>query len=104
MFKELIALGLSNSIGGVFQCFAISCSMSRSMVQESTGGKTQVGYAAELPVSDCTLSGCLHLCHKVETILTPTILVSEKNKNVTHLNHLCCFYDQSKVDLYGANT
>ncbi|KAM7412292.1 hypothetical protein PAMA_021985 [Pampus argenteus] len=40
--QELIALGLSNSIGGIFQCFAISCSMSRTMVQESTGGKTQV--------------------------------------------------------------
>uniref|UniRef100_A0A674D2T2 Solute carrier family 26 member 6 n=1 Tax=Salmo trutta TaxID=8032 RepID=A0A674D2T2_SALTR len=43
--QELIALGLSNSIGGVFQCFAISCSMSRTMVQESTGGKTQVASA-----------------------------------------------------------
>uniref|UniRef100_A0A667WUZ8 STAS domain-containing protein n=1 Tax=Myripristis murdjan TaxID=586833 RepID=A0A667WUZ8_9TELE len=43
--QELIALGLSNSVGGVFQCFAISCSMSRSMVQESTGGKTQVAGA-----------------------------------------------------------
>ncbi|XP_071762911.2 solute carrier family 26 member 6 [Centroberyx gerrardi] len=43
--QELLALGLSNSIGGVFQCFAISCSMSRSMVQESTGGKTQVAGA-----------------------------------------------------------
>ncbi|KAJ3586792.1 hypothetical protein NHX12_013184 [Muraenolepis orangiensis] len=43
--QELIALGLSNSIGGVFQCFAISCSMSRTMVQESTGGKTQVAGA-----------------------------------------------------------
>uniref|UniRef100_A0A3Q0SGS5 Solute carrier family 26 member 6 n=1 Tax=Amphilophus citrinellus TaxID=61819 RepID=A0A3Q0SGS5_AMPCI len=41
--QELIALGLSNSIGGFFQCFAVSCSMSRSLVQESTGGKTQVG-------------------------------------------------------------
>uniref|UniRef100_A0A8C9XVU7 Solute carrier family 26 member 6 n=1 Tax=Sander lucioperca TaxID=283035 RepID=A0A8C9XVU7_SANLU len=41
--QELIALGLSNTIGGFFQCFAISCSMSRTMVQESTGGKTQVG-------------------------------------------------------------
>ncbi|KAJ8370166.1 hypothetical protein SKAU_G00101940 [Synaphobranchus kaupii] len=40
--QELVALGLSNSIGGVFQCFAISCSMSRTMVQESTGGNTQV--------------------------------------------------------------
>ncbi|XP_054869244.1 solute carrier family 26 member 6 [Amphiprion ocellaris] len=40
--QELIALGLSNSFGAIFQCFAISCSMSRSLVQESTGGRTQV--------------------------------------------------------------
>ncbi|KAG7271896.1 hypothetical protein CRUP_038148 [Coryphaenoides rupestris] len=45
-YKELIALGLSNSVGGVFQCFAISCSMSRTMVQESTGGKTQCVWVA----------------------------------------------------------
>ncbi|KAM4610830.1 solute carrier family 26 member 6 [Polymixia lowei] len=43
--QELIALGLSNSVGGVFQCFPISCSMSRSMVQENTGGNTQVAGA-----------------------------------------------------------
>ncbi|XP_028266374.1 solute carrier family 26 member 6 [Parambassis ranga] len=43
--QELIALGLSNSVGGIFQCFAVSCSMSRSLVQESTGGKTQVAGA-----------------------------------------------------------
>ncbi|XP_053536344.1 solute carrier family 26 member 6 [Ictalurus punctatus] len=43
--QELIALGLSNSIGAMFQCFAISCSMSRTMVQISTGGKTQVAGA-----------------------------------------------------------
>ncbi|XP_017266745.1 solute carrier family 26 member 6 [Kryptolebias marmoratus] len=43
--QELIALGLSNSIGGFFQCFAISCSMSRSLVQESSGGRTQVAGA-----------------------------------------------------------
>uniref|UniRef100_A0A8B9BV17 Solute carrier family 26 member 6 n=1 Tax=Anser brachyrhynchus TaxID=132585 RepID=A0A8B9BV17_9AVES len=40
--QELIALGLSNFLGGFFQCFAISCSMSRSLVQESTGGNSQV--------------------------------------------------------------
>lgn len=43
--QELIALGLSNSIGAIFQCFAVSCSMSRSLVQETTGGKTQVAGA-----------------------------------------------------------
>ncbi|XP_061536378.1 solute carrier family 26 member 6 [Phycodurus eques] len=43
--QELIALGLSNSIGSLFQCITVSCSISRSMVQESTGGKTQVAGA-----------------------------------------------------------
>uniref|UniRef100_A0A8D0GXY2 Solute carrier family 26 member 5 n=1 Tax=Sphenodon punctatus TaxID=8508 RepID=A0A8D0GXY2_SPHPU len=40
--QELIALGICNSVGSFFQTFSITCSMSRSLVQESTGGKTQV--------------------------------------------------------------
>ncbi|XP_068611464.1 prestin [Brachionichthys hirsutus] len=40
--QELIAIGLCNFISSFFQTFTISCSMSRSLVQESTGGKTQI--------------------------------------------------------------
>ncbi|XP_067251151.1 solute carrier family 26 member 6 isoform X3 [Chanodichthys erythropterus] len=40
--QELLALGLCNSIGGVFQCFPVTGSISRSTVQQSTGGQTQV--------------------------------------------------------------
>ncbi|XP_016372489.1 solute carrier family 26 member 6-like [Sinocyclocheilus rhinocerous] len=40
--QELLAMGLCNSIGGMFQCFPVSGSMSRSTVQESTGGQTRV--------------------------------------------------------------
>ncbi|XP_056429487.1 prestin isoform X2 [Hyla sarda] len=40
--QELIALGLCNSIGSFFHTFAVTCSMSRSLVQESTGGHTQI--------------------------------------------------------------
>uniref|UniRef100_A0A673KCK6 Solute carrier family 26 member 6-like n=1 Tax=Sinocyclocheilus rhinocerous TaxID=307959 RepID=A0A673KCK6_9TELE len=40
--QELVALGLSNTIGGFFQCYSVTSSMSRSLVQESTGGKTQL--------------------------------------------------------------
>lgn len=42
IFQELVALGLSNSVGSFFQCYAVTASLSRSLVQESTGGKTQV--------------------------------------------------------------
>uniref|UniRef100_A0A3P8V1E5 Solute carrier family 26 member 6 n=1 Tax=Cynoglossus semilaevis TaxID=244447 RepID=A0A3P8V1E5_CYNSE len=39
--QELIALGLSNAVGGLFQSIAISGSIPRSLVNESTGGKSQ---------------------------------------------------------------
>lgn len=42
LLQELVALGLSNSAGGFFQCFSVCASMSRSLIQETTGGKTQV--------------------------------------------------------------
>uniref|UniRef100_A0AAY4F0A5 STAS domain-containing protein n=1 Tax=Denticeps clupeoides TaxID=299321 RepID=A0AAY4F0A5_9TELE len=49
--QELIALGLCNFIGSFFHTFAVTCSMSRSLVQESTGGKTQIaGFLASLVV------------------------------------------------------
>ncbi|XP_053270639.1 prestin [Pleuronectes platessa] len=49
--QELIALGLCNFISSFFQTFVVSCSMSRSLVQESTGGKTQIaGLLASLVV------------------------------------------------------
>lgn len=40
--QELIALGLSNIFTGSFKGFASSTALSRSAIQESTGGKTQV--------------------------------------------------------------
>lgn len=40
--QELIALGFSNLVGSFFHCFAVTTSMSRTLVQESTGGNTQI--------------------------------------------------------------
>uniref|UniRef100_W5K9B1 Solute carrier family 26 member 3 n=1 Tax=Astyanax mexicanus TaxID=7994 RepID=W5K9B1_ASTMX len=40
--QELIAFGASNMFGAAFQSFAASTALSRTAVQESTGGKTQI--------------------------------------------------------------
>ncbi|KAG7456245.1 hypothetical protein MATL_G00249710 [Megalops atlanticus] len=40
--QELIAFGVSNIVGASFRSFAASTALSRSAVQESTGGKTQI--------------------------------------------------------------
>ena len=63
--QELVALGLSNFIGGIFWCFPVSCSMSRSLVQESAGGNTQVGIGV-------LLHACMLLCWVVLPLSPPS--------------------------------
>lgn len=43
--QEIMAIGISNFVGSFFQCFPISASVSRSVLQESTGGNSQVASA-----------------------------------------------------------
>ncbi|KAG8439914.1 hypothetical protein GDO86_005906 [Hymenochirus boettgeri] len=40
--QEFIAFGISNIFGGFFSCFCASTALSRTAIQEGTGGKTQV--------------------------------------------------------------
>ncbi|KAM4746853.1 pendrin-like [Rhinophrynus dorsalis] len=40
--QEFIAFGISNMFSGAFSCFCATTALSRTAVQESTGGKTQV--------------------------------------------------------------
>ncbi|XP_069621159.1 pendrin-like [Ranitomeya imitator] len=40
--QEFIAFGVSNLFSGCFSCFCASTALSRTAVQESTGGKTQI--------------------------------------------------------------
>lgn len=55
--QELIAFGASNIFGGSFKSLAASTALSRSAVQESTGGKTQVNSS-----KDQTLKLCRIVC------------------------------------------
>lgn len=40
--QELLAVGVSNVVGAFFSCIPISCALARSLIQEQTGGQTQV--------------------------------------------------------------
>ncbi|CAG0914345.1 unnamed protein product [Notodromas monacha] len=40
--QELLALGLANIVGSFFQCGPVAASLSRSLIQESVGGATQI--------------------------------------------------------------
>ncbi|EDV96650.1 solute carrier family 26 member 6 [Drosophila grimshawi] len=40
--QELFAMGLGNIVGGSFSCYPLACSLSRSVIQEQTGGVSQI--------------------------------------------------------------
>jgi len=40
--QELLAFGLSNVVGSLFSCIPLAASLSRSVIQEQTGGNTQL--------------------------------------------------------------
>ncbi|XP_009955348.1 PREDICTED: solute carrier family 26 member 6, partial [Leptosomus discolor] len=92
--QELIALGLCNFLGGFFQCFAISCSMSRSLVQESTGGNSQVaGVIASLVI----LVTILKIGEK-KAILAAIIIVNLKGM-FKQFNDFRVLWKSNRVDL-----
>ncbi|OAD59199.1 Prestin [Eufriesea mexicana] len=40
--QELLAMGLSNIVGSFFLCMPVSASLSRSLIQQTVGGRTQI--------------------------------------------------------------
>uniref|UniRef100_A0A8C4UQ48 Solute carrier family 26 member 6 n=1 Tax=Falco tinnunculus TaxID=100819 RepID=A0A8C4UQ48_FALTI len=97
--QELIALGLCNFLGGFFQCFAISCSMSRSLVQESTGGNSQVaGVIASLVILVTILKVGELFRDLPKAILSAIIIINLKGM-FKQFNDLCMLWKSNRVDL-----
>ncbi|XP_049825234.1 prestin-like isoform X2 [Aethina tumida] len=53
--QELLALGLSNSVGSFFSCMPITASLSRSMIQQTVGGVTQIASVVSCSILLCIL-------------------------------------------------
>uniref|UniRef100_A0A8C5TMQ1 Solute carrier family 26 member 6 n=1 Tax=Malurus cyaneus samueli TaxID=2593467 RepID=A0A8C5TMQ1_9PASS len=97
--QELIALGLCNFLGGFFQCFAISCSMSRSLVQESTGGNSQVaGVIASLVILVTILKIGELFRDLPKAILSAIIIVNLKGM-FKQFNDISMLWKSNRVDL-----
>ncbi|MBZ3877347.1 Solute carrier family 26 member 6 [Sciurus carolinensis] len=97
--QELVALGLSNLIGGIFQCFPVSCSMSRSLVQESTGGNTQVaGAVSSLFILLIILKLGELFQDLPRAVLAATIIVNLKGM-LMQFSDICSLWKANRMDL-----
>ncbi|XP_073086666.1 solute carrier family 26 member 6 isoform X2 [Manis javanica] len=97
--QELVALGLSNLVGGIFQCFPVSCSMSRSLVQESAGGSTQVAGAISSLFILVVIVKLGELFQDLpKAVLAATILVNLKGM-LTQITDIRALWGANRPDL-----
>uniref|UniRef100_A0A8C5TTM3 Solute carrier family 26 member 5 n=1 Tax=Malurus cyaneus samueli TaxID=2593467 RepID=A0A8C5TTM3_9PASS len=97
--QELIALGICNSVGSFFQTFSITCSMSRSLVQESTGGRTQIAGALSAVMVLLVIVAIGYLFEPLpQTVLAAIVMVNLKGmfKQFGDIMH---FWRTSKIEL-----
>ncbi|NXU07533.1 S26A6 protein, partial [Buphagus erythrorhynchus] len=97
--QELIALGLSNFLGGFFQCFAISCSMSRSLVQESTGGNSQVAGVIASLVILVTILKIGELFRDLPKAILAAIIIVNLKGMFKQFSDLSTLWKSNRVDL-----
>uniref|UniRef100_A0A8C5SFQ6 Solute carrier family 26 member 5 n=1 Tax=Laticauda laticaudata TaxID=8630 RepID=A0A8C5SFQ6_LATLA len=97
--QELIALGICNSTGSFFQTFAITCSMSRSLVQEGTGGKTQIaGTLSSIMVFLVIIAIGYLFAPLPQTVLAAIVMVNLKGM-FKQFGDIVHFWRTSKIEL-----
>ncbi|XP_019392556.1 PREDICTED: cadherin EGF LAG seven-pass G-type receptor 3, partial [Crocodylus porosus] len=97
--QELIALGMCNFLGGFFQCFSISCSMSRSLVQESTGGNSQVAGVIASLVILITILKIGELFQQLPKAILAAIIIVNLKGMFKQFKDLSTLWKSNKVDL-----
>nr|XP_046252500.1 solute carrier family 26 member 6-like isoform X2 [Scatophagus argus] len=97
--QELVALGLSNTIGGFFQCYSVTSSLSRSLVQESTGGKTQVAGVISSVIVLITILKIGSLFEDLPKAVLSTIVLVNLKGMFKQLTDVPVLWKSNKVDL-----
>ncbi|XP_028308171.1 solute carrier family 26 member 6 isoform X1 [Gouania willdenowi] len=97
--QDLLALGLCNTIGGMFQCFAVSCSFSRSSVQDSVGVKSQMaGLISALMILTILLK-IGHLFEQLPKAVLAVIIVVNLQGILAQFKDVCRLWKSDRLDL-----
>ncbi|XP_029412050.1 solute carrier family 26 member 6 isoform X2 [Nannospalax galili] len=97
--QELVALGLSNLVGGFFQCFPVSCSMSRSLVQESTGGNTQVAGAVSSLFILLIIVKLGELFQDLPKAVLAAVIIVNLKGMMKQFSDICSLWKSNRMDL-----
>uniref|UniRef100_A0A8C4I0M0 Solute carrier family 26 member 6, like 1 n=1 Tax=Dicentrarchus labrax TaxID=13489 RepID=A0A8C4I0M0_DICLA len=97
--QELVALGLSNTVGGFFQCYSVCPSMSRSLIQETTGGKTQMAGVASALIVLITILKLGPLFQELPKAVLAAIVFVNLKGMFKQYSDIVTLWKSSKIDL-----
>ncbi|XP_040889872.1 solute carrier family 26 member 6, like [Toxotes jaculatrix] len=97
--QELVALGLSNTVGGFFQCYSVCPSMSRSLIQETTGGKTQMAGVASALIVLVTILKLGPLFQELPKAILAAIVIVNLKGMFKQYSDIVTLWRRSKIDL-----
>ncbi|XP_061583206.1 solute carrier family 26 member 6, like [Cololabis saira] len=97
--QELVALGLSNAVGGFFQCFSVCSSMSRSLIQETTGGKTQMAGVTSALIVFMTILKLGPLFQELPKAVLAAIVFVNLKGMFKQYSDIVTLWRSSKIDL-----
>ncbi|KAI4823524.1 hypothetical protein KUCAC02_012107 [Chaenocephalus aceratus] len=96
--QDLLALGLCNT-RAMFQCFAVSCSFSRSMVQDSIGVKTQMAGLVSALLILTILLKIGHLFEQLPKAVLAVIIVVNLRGILAQFKDVCVLWKSDRLDL-----
>ncbi|XP_029040907.1 solute carrier family 26 member 6 isoform X3 [Osmia bicornis bicornis] len=96
--QELLAMGLSNIVGSCFSCMPVSASLSRSLIQQTVGGRTQIASIVSCLILLTILLWIAPFFEPLPRCVLASIIVVALKGMFQQANQLVKFWKLSKYD------
>ncbi|XP_044886173.1 pendrin-like [Mauremys mutica] len=96
--QEFIAYGISNVFAGTFSCFVATTALSRTAVQESTGGKTQVASIISAGIVLIAIVGLGKLLEPVQKSVLAAVVIANLKGMFMQVFDVPRLWRQNKAD------
>ncbi|XP_072379809.1 prestin-like [Diabrotica undecimpunctata] len=96
--QELLALGVSNTLGSFFSCMPLCASLSRSMIQQVVGGKTQIVSVVSSMLLIVTILWIAPFFESLPKAVLAGIIVVSLKGMLVQVTQLVSYWKLSKFD------
>ncbi|KAF5308663.1 hypothetical protein FQR65_LT06124 [Abscondita terminalis] len=98
--QELLATGLGNVFGSFFTCVPVTASISRSLIQQTVGGKTQLTSIISCIILVVVLIWIGPLFKELPTSVLASVIIVALKGMLVQVTQFCHFWKLSKLDAF----